>query len=214
VSTAPFDTELPSKRTQLHAVPDDELGVDVLAAERAVSALLKALGRDGAAEHLHGTPRRVARAFEELLTPRPFAFTTFPNDENYGGLVATYGIAFSSICAHHLLPFSGVAHVGYLPGERLVGLSKLARTVEQFSRDLQVQERLTVQIADFLDSSLQPRGVAVVLSAEHLCMTLRGIQARGATTSTSCFLGELQSGGPLRNEFLAGVPGGGATALR
>src|SRR5919106_6756615 len=121
-----------------------------------------ARGRDPAAEHLADTPRRVADTYAELLTPRDFDLTTFPNDERYDELVLARGIPFQSLCQHHLLPFSGVAHVGYLPGERLLGLSKLARVVELFARDVQVQERLTKQVADWLQEHLSPKGVGVV----------------------------------------------------
>lgn len=177
--------------------------IDLPAAQQAVADLLVALGRDPRSAHLRDTPRRVAGAYAELLTPAPFAMTTFPNDENYDELVLVTRIAFSSLCEHHLLPFSGVAHVGYLPGERIVGLSKLARVVRHFAGDMQVQERLTVQIADFLDESLRPRGVGVILDAEHLCMSLRGVQAVGARTVTSRLLGTLRDDPRSRQEFMA-----------
>jgi GTP cyclohydrolase IA len=160
-------------------------------AEVAVTELLRALGRDVDSENLVGTPRRVAAAFIELLTPVEFSPTTFPNDEGYNELVLVRDIPFHSLCEHHLLPFRGIAHVGYLPGDRLIGLSKLARAVEYFARDLQVQERLTRQVADWLDVTLTPRGVGVVIEAEHLCMSLRGVQSAGARTTTSAFLGDL-----------------------
>ena len=170
-------------------------------AEAAVADLLLALGRDVTSEHLADTPRRVAASLIELLTPRDFAMTTFPNDEGYEELVLVRDIPFHSLCEHHLLPFRGVAHVGYVPGDRLVGLSKLARVVELFSRDLQVQERLTKQVADYLQEELAPRGVGVVIEAEHLCMSMRGVQAAGATTTTSTFLGVLAGDGPMRRQF-------------
>jgi GTP cyclohydrolase I len=178
-------------------------GVDLAAAERAVRDLLVALGHDPAGEHLQETPRRVALAFEELLTPEPFVATTFPNDEGYDELVLARDIHFHSLCEHHLLPFSGVAHVGYLPADRILGLSKLARVVEHFSRRLQVQERLTVQIGDWLTDRLAPKGVGVVLEAEHLCMSLRGVRAGGAKTVTSSLHGRLREDGRSRAEFLA-----------
>ena len=151
--------------------------------------------------HLSDTPRRVAGAFEEMLTPRTTSWTTFPNDEGYNDLVLVKNIPFNSLCQHHLLPFRGIAHIGYLPGERLLGLSKLARALEMFSRDLQVQERLTKQVADWLLDLLNPRGVGVVLEAEHLCMSLRGVQSAGTTTRTATFYGDLAVGGPLRDQF-------------
>jgi GTP cyclohydrolase I len=110
---------------------------------------------------------------------------------------------FHSLCEHHLLPFVGVANVGYLPGERIIGLSKLARVVELFARDLQVQERLTTQVAGWLDHHLQPRGVGVVIEAEHLCMSLRGVQKPGARTVTSALLGLIRDDPRTRQEFLA-----------
>jgi GTP cyclohydrolase I len=181
----------------------DQPEIDVPAAERAVADLLRALQRDPSSEHLRDTPRRVAAAMAEMLSPEPFALTTFPNDEQYDELVLARSIPFSSLCEHHLLSFSGVAHVGYLPGERIVGLSKLARVVRHFARDLQVQERLTKQVADYLQTALDPKGVGVVLEAEHLCMSVRGVQARGATTVTSCLLGKLRDDPRSRQEFLA-----------
>jgi GTP cyclohydrolase IA len=186
--------------------------VDPAAAERAVSDLLVALGRNPEDEHLADTPRRVAAALAELLTPRPFQLTTFPNDEGYDELVLARDIPFHSLCEHHLLPFHGTAHVGYLPGARILGLSKLARVVERFARDLQVQERLTQQVANWLRDELQPKGVGVVIEAEHQCMSLRGVLAQGARTVTSAVHGRLRDDARSRAEFfaLAGVhPRGG-----
>ena len=177
--------------------------VDRGRAEAAAADLLEALGVDLSTEDVAETPRRVVRMYEELLTPRPFNPTTFPNDAGYDELVLVRDIRFTSLCAHHLLPFSGTAHIGYLPGERIVGLSKLARVVGHFSRSLQVQERLTKQVADWLDDELQPRGVGVVLRAEHQCMTIRGVQAAGSTTATSTMHGLLRTNPASREEFLA-----------
>jgi GTP cyclohydrolase I len=177
--------------------------LDVEGAERAVRDLLVALGRDPTAEHLQDTPRRVAAAYSELLTPRSFNLTTFPNDEGYDELVLARDIPVHSLCQHHLLPFSGVAHVAYLPGERILGLSKLARVVELFARDLQVQERLTKQVADWLQLRLQPKGVGVVIEAEHLCMSLRGVRARGSSTVTSALHGLLRDDPRSRAEFFS-----------
>ena len=177
--------------------------VDLPAAEQAVAALLRAFGRDPAEPHLADTPRRVADAYAELLTPPPFDLTTFPNDEGYNELVLATGIPVQSLCEHHLLPFAGVAHIGYLPGERILGLSKLARVLDLFARDLQVQERLTQQVADWLRDNLNPRGVGVVIEAEHLCMSLRGVRARGARTTTSALHGLLREDARSRQEFFA-----------
>jgi GTP cyclohydrolase I len=177
--------------------------IDLAAAEGAVADLLLALGQDPATEHLRDTPRRVASAYAELLTPRQFNLTTFPNDDGYDELVVARGIPFHSLCEHHLLPFQGTAHVGYLPGDRILGLSKLARVVELFARGLQVQERLTKQVANWLDEHLQPKGVGVVLQAEHLCVSLRGVQAQGSRTVTSALHGLLREDARSRAEFLA-----------
>jgi GTP cyclohydrolase I len=149
----------------------------------------------------------MARAYAELFTPRPFDLTTFPNDEGYDELVLARAIPVRSVCEHHLLPFTGVAHVGYLPGRRIVGLSKLARMVEHFACRPQVQERLTRQVADWLCMHLHPRGAGVVIEAEHTCMTIRGVQAAGSRTVTSTLLGTLRENLASRQEFfaLAGV---------
>jgi GTP cyclohydrolase I len=181
--------------------------IDLPAAERAVAELLRALGRSPDGEHSWDTPRRVAAAYAEMLTPRSFNLTTFPNDEGYDELVLARDIPFHSLCQHHMLPFTGVAHVGYLPGDRILGLSKLARVVELFARDLQVQERLTKQVADWLQDQLDPIGVGVVFEAEHLCMCLRGVQAAGSRTVTSALHGLLREDPRSRAEFfaLAGV---------
>jgi GTP cyclohydrolase I len=175
---------------------------DLVAAERAAADLLEALGLNLADESMRDTPRRMAHAYAELLTPRPFNLTTFPNEEGYDELVLARDIPIRSVCEHHLLPFVGVAHVGYLPGDRILGLSKLARVVELFAHGPQVQERLTKQVADWLDTQLRPRGVGVVVEAEHLCMTLRGVQAAGARTLTSTLLGALRDNAGSRAEFL------------
>jgi GTP cyclohydrolase I len=190
--------------TSLHALPSpNEPAVDLDAAEQAATDLLTALGADLGEESLTGTPRRIARLYAELLTPADFNATTFPNDGDYDELVVARSIPFHSLCEHHLLPFVGVAHVGYLPGDRIVGLSKLARVVEYFARSLQVQERLTTQIAGWFERELQPRGVGVVLEAEHMCMSLRGIQKQGATTVTSALHGLVRDDPRTRQEFLA-----------
>jgi GTP cyclohydrolase I len=177
--------------------------VDLAVAEGAAADLLAALGVDLGADGLRDTPRRMAGALAELLTPAPFTPTTFPNDDGYDELVVATAIPFHSLCEHHLLPFVGVAHVGYLPGERIVGLSKLGRVVEHFARALQVQERLTTRIAGWLDEHLAPRGVGVVLEAEHLCMSLRGVQKPGARTVTSALHGLVRDDPRTRQEFLA-----------
>jgi GTP cyclohydrolase I len=177
--------------------------IDLGRAERAVADLLAALGQDPSDEHTRDTPRRVAAAYAEMLTPRAFNLTTFPNDEGYDELVLALRIPFHSLCQHHLLPFKGVAHVGYLPGQRILGLSKLARVVELFASGLQVQERLTQQVADWLQQQLDPKGVGVVMEAEHLCMSLRGVRAEGSRTVTSALHGLLRSDPRSRAEFFS-----------
>jgi GTP cyclohydrolase I len=191
----------------LRVVHEPAAGVDLEAAERAAGELLRALGVDTDTESLRATPGRMARAYAELFTPRPFDLTTFPNDEGYDELVLARSIPVRSVCEHHLLPFVGVAHVGYLPDARILGLSKLARVVEHFASRPQVQERLTKQIADWLCTQLTPKGVGVVIEAEHTCMTLRGVRAVGSNTVTSTLLGTLRSDARSRQEFfaLAGV---------
>jgi len=188
--------------TALRVVPPSE-GIDLARAERAAASFLDALGVPGDTDATAATPRRMAQAYAELLTPRSFALTTFPNDENYDELVLASGIPVQSVCEHHMLPFVGTAHVGYLPGERILGLSKLARVVELFARRPQVQERLTTQVADWLQTHLQPRGVGVVVEAEHLCMTLRGVRSGGTSTTTSTLRGALREDARSRAEFLA-----------
>jgi len=177
--------------------------IDLAGAELAVRDLLIALGQDPDSEHLRETPRRVASAYAELLTPQAFDLTTFANDEGYEELVVARDIPFQSLCEHHMLPFYGVAHVGYLPDQRIVGLSKLARIVDRFARGLQVQERLTKQVADWLDSNLHPKGVGVVIEAEHQCMTLRGVRAHESRTITSALQGHLRHDTAARLEFFA-----------
>src|SRR4051794_32087173 len=177
--------------------------IDLPAAEDAAARLLAALGADPDDEGLRETPRRMAAAYAELLTPQPFRPTTFPNDEGYDELVVARAIPFHSLCEHHLLPFHGVAHVAYLPGERIVGLSKLGRVVDFYARRLQVQERLTTQVARWLCDTLAPRGVGVLIEAEHLCMSLRGVQKPGARTITSALHGVVRDDPRTRQEFLA-----------
>lgn len=177
--------------------------VDLARAERAITELLAALGQDPDDEHTRDTPRRVAAAYAEMLTPRSFNLTTFANDEGYDELVVARDIPFHSLCQHHMLPFKGVAHVGYLPGQRILGLSKLARVVELFARGLQVQERLTKQVADWLQDHLDPKGVGVVMEAEHFCISLRGVKADGSRTMTSALHGLLRSDPRSRAEFFS-----------
>jgi GTP cyclohydrolase I len=181
-------------------------GVDVDAATSAMSDLMLALGLDPTAAELLETPRRAATAMAELLTPRSFHLTTFAN-EGYDEMVIVRDIPFHSMCAHHLLPFTGVAHVGYMPADRIVGLSKLARLVEHFAHRPQTQELLTAEIADALDSALLPLGAGVAMEATHLCMTLRGVHTSGARTVTTALTGLLRDDHAARSEFICQIRG-------
>jgi len=177
--------------------------IDLTAAERAAGEFLRALGVATDDENLAATPGRMARAYAELFTSPEFDLTTFPNDEGYDELVLARSIPLRSVCEHHLLPFVGVAHVGYLPRERILGLSKLARVVGHFAARPQVQERLTKQVAGWLQDNLDPAGVGVVIEAEHTCMTVRGVRAAGSTTVTSALLGTLRDDARSRQEFFS-----------
>jgi GTP cyclohydrolase I len=193
----------------LHAVPTRPRvthvrpAPDLAAAEEAAESFMRALGVPVDDPDLTDTPGRLARAYAELLRVPEYDFTTFANTEGYDELVLVEDIPMQSLCEHHLLPFWGVAHVGYLPSARIVGLSKLARTVDHFARRPQTQERLTMQVARHLDDQLSPRGVGVVIEAEHACMTLRGARAHQTRTITSSMLGHLRSEPAARAEFLA-----------
>ncbi|MFE7544684.1 GTP cyclohydrolase I FolE [Streptomyces platensis] len=200
---APGDSGIPTAAQPALRVVQETDAIDLAAAERAAGQFLHALGISTDTESLRGTPGRMARAYAELFSPRPFDLTTFPNDEGYDELVLARSIPVRSVCEHHLLPFVGTAHVGYLPGRRILGLSKLARVVEHFACRPQVQERLTKQVADWLQTQLEPKGVGVVIEAEHSCMTLRGVQATGSSTLTSTLLGTLRNDARSRGEFLA-----------
>jgi GTP cyclohydrolase I len=192
---------LPARWRPRVAHPREE--VDLAAATEAAGDLLAALGLRLDTPDLAETPRRMAEAYAELLAPVAFDFTTFENTEQYDELVLVEGIPVRSVCEHHMLPFTGVAHVGYLPGERILGLSKLARVVDFYARRPQTQERLTKQVAEHLQEHLDPRGVGVVVTAEHTCMTLRGARAEGTRTVTSALLGHLRDDAAARAEFLS-----------
>jgi GTP cyclohydrolase IA len=181
-----------------HAAPT----VDLAAARDAAEAMLTALGLPVSGPDMAETPRRLVDAYAELLAVPEFDLTTFDNVSEYDELVLVRDIPLRSLCEHHLLPFAGVAHVGYLPGDRILGLSKLARTVEFFARRVQTQERLTSQVADHLHDRLAPLGVGVVLEAEHSCMSLRGARATGASTVTTVLRGRLRDDPASRAEFL------------
>lgn len=179
--------------------------VDTARIEKAVSEILLAVGEDPNREGLKFTPQRVARMYAELLAginedPKEHVTTTFT--EKYDEIILLRDIPFYSICEHHLMPFIGKAHVAYLPDGVVVGLSKLARIVDCFARRLQVQERLTDQIADFVMKNIKPKGVAVVLEASHSCTTIRGIKKPGSVMVTSSLRGTLRSDPRSRNEVM------------
>jgi len=196
-------TETLQERPSRLRVVHDRSTPDLAAAEAAAADFMAALGIPLDHPDLADTPRRLAHAYAELLDVPEYDFTTFPNAERYDELVLVQDIPVQSVCEHHLLPFRGVAHVGYLPAARIVGLSKLARTVDHFARRPQTQERLTMQVARHLDERLSPRGVGVVIEAEHTCMTLRGARAHDTRTVTSSMLGHLRDEPAARAEFLS-----------
>ncbi|WP_309229425.1 MULTISPECIES: GTP cyclohydrolase I FolE [unclassified Blastococcus] len=186
--------------------------IDAARAEAAVRELLLALGEDPDRPGLQDTPARVARAYAETfagLSQDPFEILATTFDENHDELVLVKDIAMYSTCEHHLVPFHGVAHVGYIPGTdgRVTGLSKIARLVEIYARRPQVQERMTRQIADALDEVLKPQGVLVVIEAEHLCMAMRGIRKPGTTTVTSAVRGIFRENAATRSEAMSLVLG-------
>jgi GTP cyclohydrolase I len=183
-----------------------ESDVDKPRIERAVREILAAIGEEPEREGLRDTPARVARMYAELfsgLRTRPAEHLRRVFEERYDELVLVRDISFNSMCEHHLLPFTGVAHVGYLPNGRVAGLSKLARVVEDLSRRPQVQERMTHQIADLLASELAAKGVIVVLEATHTCMTIRGIRKPGSQMVTSAVRGLFKSNEATRAEAMA-----------
>ena len=184
---------------------------DGAAVERAIRTLLQAVGEDPGREGLRDTPKRVAEMYAEVLGglwEDPSTQLDVGFDEQHEEMVILRDIPFYSLCEHHLLPFSGVAHVAYIPRGRVVGISKLARVVDILARRLQVQERLTSQIADLIEERLKPRGVAVVVKAEHLCMTMRGIKKPGSMVVTSATRGGFRARQATRMEFLALLNGG------
>lgn len=182
--------------------------------EETVTRLLEQLGEDPGREGLRRTPLRVAKALETLTSGYRMSVEKIVNnaifEENYDEIVSIRNINFFSMCEHHMLPFYGVAHVGYIPAGKVVGLSKIPRIVDMFSRRLQLQERLTTQIAYCLRDVLEPRGVAVVMEGFHLCMMMRGVEKQNCTTVTSCMLGDFRSSTQTRNEFLALIGQNGA----
>jgi GTP cyclohydrolase IA len=194
-------------RVAEHAFIPVTTAADVMAA--AVTTMLRALGEDTGREGLRRTPERVTKALAYLTSGNTLSAQDVLNGaiftERYDQMVVVKDIEFYSLCEHHLLPFYGRAHLAYLPAGKVVGLSKLPRLLEVYARRLQVQERLTQQVAEAIEEALQPRGVAVMLEASHFCMMMRGIEKQNSKTVTSALLGDFRDNTALRNEFLAAV---------
>lgn len=200
----------PSDRP-LRDVRGFQTGADVERIQAATRELLEAIGADPEAEGLRETPRRIAEMYAEVFSGmwiEPATYLEVGFDESHDEMVILRDIPFYSMCEHHLLPFHGAAHVGYIPDGRVVGVSKLARVVEAYARRPQIQERLTGQIADCIMNALRPDGVAVVVEAEHLCMTMRGVRKPGSKMVTSAVRGHFRDRDRTRAEFLSLVHGG------
>jgi len=183
-----------------HQIPDEK-------AEEAIKTIIQWIGEDADREGLKSTPRRVVKAFKEYFkgyteNAEQYLSKTFTEIEGYDDMVIEKNISIHSHCEHHLAPITGVAHVAYIPSQKVVGLSKLARVVEVFSKRLQTQERLTMQIAKTIMDVLKPRGVAVTIDAEHQCMTNRGIKKENTTTITNYFLGAFKDDLSFQNRYL------------
>lgn len=211
VPAGPAETSGPADTADTDAVEPPPAGVDTARIEKAVREILEAVGDDPGREGLARTPERVAAMYAEVLAgthdTADHLAVTFAADHDE--MIMVRDIPLYSMCEHHLAPFVGRAHVAYIPNAdgRITGLSKLARLVESFSRRLQVQERLTSQIADEIDAKLEPRGVLVVIEAEHLCMSMRGVQKPGTTTVTSAVRGLFRDNAPTRAEAMAFIHG-------
>ena len=185
---------------QKHQISDSK-------AEEAIRTIIQWIGEDPSREGLESTPQRVIKAFKEYFSgynqdPNKFLSKTFTEVEGYDDMVIEKNISVQSHCEHHMAPISGVAHVAYIPSNKVVGLSKLARVVEAFSKRLQTQERLTMQIAKTIMDVLQPRGVAVTIDAAHQCMTSRGVKKENTTTVTNYFLGAFKDDLSFQNRYL------------
>lgn len=204
--TTELDANLPSPRAYGRRTPFDELRI-----EQAVRDLIEALGEDLDREGLRDTPRRISQMFAEIfagLDVDPADYLSIQFGDGHDEMVILRDIPFYSMCEHHFLPFHGVAHVGYIPDGRVVGISKIARVVEAFAKRPQLQERLTAQVADCIMHAVRPDGVAVVIEAEHLCMTMRGVRKPGSRMVTSAMRGGFRKQSVTRAEFLSLVRNG------
>ena len=195
------------KQSQLRKTLPPEERPSLREARDAVSTLLKWIGEDVQREGLVDTPARVAKAYAEMFDgydqdPLKVLGRTFEEAGGYDDMVLVKDIQFHSHCEHHMVPIIGKAHVAYLPDDKVLGLSKIARVVEIFARRLQIQENMTAQIAYSIDQALKPRGVAVMIEAEHMCMAMRGIRKQGSSTITTCYTGDFQSDPTEQTSFL------------
>ena len=209
---SPYDNNVMPNAAVLEG-PGSNLRPSRSEAEDAVRTLIRRAGDDPAREGLLDTPARVARAYEELFVgyhqdPNEILSTTFAETENYGDMVLLKDIKFESTCEHHMLPVIGVAHVAYIPRDRVVGISKLARLVHLYAKRLQIQEKMTSQIAQAIEDALAPKGVAVVIDAVHECMTNRGVHTHGSSLVTRRFVGSFETDVALRKDFMAAIGGG------
>ena len=170
-------------------------------AEQNIKEFLEYLGEDSNREGLLDTPKRYVKFFKEFLSPPEYNFTTFAS-EGYDEMIVQTNIPFHSLCEHHVAPFFGEGHIAYIPDKKIVGLSKLARTLETYSRRLQNQERITQQVAEFLEKQLKPKGGAVILSAQHMCMEMRGVKKHDTFTTTSKMTGVFKTGYEARMELM------------
>ncbi len=211
-------TEIPAAEFQIPGIRADVPRPSRDEAETAVKTLLAYIGEDPAREGLVDTPRRVVEAYDELFQgyhkcPAEVLNRTFGEIAGYDDFVLVSDIVFHSHCEHHMMPFYGKAHIAYTPVERVVGLSKLARLVDIFAHRLQTQEHMTAQIAGAIDTILEPRGVAVLIEAEHTCMSVRGIAKHGAKTVTSRFTGAFHENPEQQNRFLSMLRGVRGTTI-
>lgn len=190
-----------------YALDEASQGSANLQLEECVRIMLEQLGEDPRREGLVRTPQRVARAYQALTSGYHMSVDQIVNNaiftEQYDEIVSIKNIHFFSLCEHHMLPFYGIANIGYIPNGKVIGLSKIPRIVDMFARRFQLQERLTTQVAKCLDEVLEPRGVAVVIEAYHLCMMMRGVEKQDSLTVTSCMLGDFRTCIQTRNEFLS-----------